>query len=324
MASGRSATTTTAGRTRSSDENGDSVEMTYDAAATSRPRRPAAAARVLHVVQVLPGNGHQPVRPAQRPADRGPGRPLGERDRQHLPDPVHVPLERPAGVETGRTAAPVVHTTPTGSRAGGRRRHRARRAADSTTTDAGGKVTGTRTSPTATWPRSPTPSGLVTEYTYDALGRKPPEKEISDSFPAAWSPRTPTTAWAGCDHHRPGDHQRGHGVKHQQRSPTNYDPDGNVMSVDGRHGRARATTRPGSPPRVRRLHGRAITVDPEGERDRRLRPVRQPHVHGGRPNGNRYDYAYTARNDLAEVRLRDWHSDPEGAPATGTGRATWC
>ena len=36
-------------------------------------------------------------------------------------------------------------------------------------------------------------------------------------------------------------------------------------------------------------------------------------------NGNRYDYAYTARNSVAEVRLRDWRSDPAGhrAPATG-------
>jgi YD repeat-containing protein len=37
------------------------------------------------------------------------------------------------------------------------------------------------------------------------------------------------------------------------------------------------------------------------------------------PCGNRYDYAYTARNAIAEVRLRNWHSDPAGAPATGTG-----
>ena len=27
-------------------------------------------------------------------------------------------------------------------------------------------------------------------------------------------------------------------------------------------------------------------------------------------NGNRYDYAYTARNMMAEVRLRDWTQDP--------------
>ena len=36
-------------------------------------------------------------------------------------------------------------------------------------------------------------------------------------------------------------------------------------------------------------------------------------------NGNRYDWAYTAQNKVAEVRLRDWRSDPEGAPGTGTG-----
>ncbi|MFC5748433.1 RHS repeat-associated core domain-containing protein [Actinomadura rugatobispora] len=32
---------------------------------------------------------------------------------------------------------------------------------------------------------------------------------------------------------------------------------------------------------------------------------------------NRYEYAYTSRNSLAEVRLRDFDGDPEGAPGTG-------
>src|SRR6185369_15259630 len=29
-------------------------------------------------------------------------------------------------------------------------------------------------------------------------------------------------------------------------------------------------------------------------------------------NGNHYEYAYTARNALAEVRLYDWKGDPDG------------
>ncbi|MEU4563631.1 RHS repeat-associated core domain-containing protein [Actinoplanes sp. NPDC023936] len=167
--------------------------------------------------------------------------------------------------------------------------------------------------------RVTTPSGLVTEYTYDAIGRRLTEKEVSDTYPAGL---TSTYAYDTNSKiksvTRPPVTDAVTGVRHQQQVVNEYDPDGNVTKVtvsDLLGGdTARVTTTEYDE------HGRpALVVDPEGGEitysyDRFGNKVSE--VDAG---GNRYDYAYTARNKTAEVRLRAWRSDPEGAPSPGTG-----
>ncbi|MFU8851227.1 LamG-like jellyroll fold domain-containing protein [Micromonospora sp. SL1-18] len=163
------------------------------------------------------------------------------------------------------------------------------------------------------------PSGLVTEYTYDTLGRRITEKVISDSYPAGV-----TTTITYDKHSRvatvtgPVTTDAVNDIQHQSRSTTEYDADGNPTKVtvsDLLGGDAdRVTTTEyddqGRPAKV---------VDAEGNEttygyDRFGNKTTMTDA-----NGNRYDWAYTAQNKVAEVRLRDWSSDAPGSPGTGTG-----
>ena len=167
--------------------------------------------------------------------------------------------------------------------------------------------------------RTTQPSGLVTEYTYDTLGRQVSAKEISDSFPngvlttqtydAMSRPFVETEA-ATTD--------AVSGVKHQRRTTTTYDRDSNVTKVEVADALGHDQTRVSTTDYDE--HNRpALVTDPEGNQTAYNYDVFGNRTSETDPNGNRYDYAYTARNDLAEVRLRDWHSDPAGTPAPATG-----
>ncbi|TVT48593.1 DNRLRE domain-containing protein, partial [Amycolatopsis rhizosphaerae] len=188
-----------------------------------------------------------------------------------------------------------------------------------TATDIRGKVTKYEYYANGDLARLTEPSGLVTEFTYDAIGRKISEKEISDSFPAGI---VTTYTYDGMSRPLtqtdPVTTNAVTGAKHQQRTANTYDADGNLTAA------TLSDVLGNDPARVTTTlydeHNHPILVtDPEGgER------VRNYDVFGNLtteidPGGNRYDLAYTARNSIAEVRLRDWHSDPDGAPATGTG-----
>lgn len=164
-----------------------------------------------------------------------------------------------------------------------------------------------------------TPSGLVTRYTYDPLGRKISETEVSDSFANGV-----TTTYTYDTHSRPRvvtgpvTTDAVTGTRHQQQVVNEYDIDGNATAITIRD------LLGGDPQRVTTTeydeYNRPVrVVDPEGGEtaygyDRFGNKVSELDA-----NGNRYDYAYTNQNKIAEVRLRAWHSDPEGAPATGTG-----
>ncbi|MFF5055016.1 LamG-like jellyroll fold domain-containing protein [Micromonospora sp. NPDC000663] len=163
------------------------------------------------------------------------------------------------------------------------------------------------------------PSGLVTEYTYDALGRRITEKVISDTYPAGV---TTTITYDG--HSRvatvtgPVTTDAVTGKQHQSRTVNEYDADGNPTKVTV------SDLLGGDPERVTSTEyddeGRPVrVVDPEGNEtsygyDRFGNKTTMTDA-----NGNRYDWAYTAQNKVAEVRLRDWRSDPAGTPGTGTG-----
>ncbi|WJK42519.1 RHS repeat-associated core domain-containing protein [Solwaraspora sp. WMMA2056] len=165
--------------------------------------------------------------------------------------------------------------------------------------------------------RTVDPAGLTTEYTYDPLGRLLTEKEISDSFPAGvvttytWDTHSRLKSETG-----PVTTDAVTGEQHQQHAVNDYDADGNLI----------ATT-------VYDLVGDEEPRTATTEYDEHNRPVRVVDAEGNEtslsydrfgnktsetdPNGNRYDYAYTNQNKLAEVRLRNWRSDPPGGPGTG-------
>jgi RHS repeat-associated protein len=165
------------------------------------------------------------------------------------------------------------------------------------------------------------PSGLVTEFSYDALGRTISKKETSDTFPAgltttytydALNRLTSTTEPATID--------AVSGVRHQRKTTLAYDADGNMTTVTV------ADLLGGDAPRTATYdyddHGRIEhATDPEGnesgfghDRFGNLTSLVDA-------NDNRYEYGYTARNMLAEVRLRDWDDDPDGTPDPAPGDA---
>ncbi len=162
------------------------------------------------------------------------------------------------------------------------------------------------------------PSGLRNEYTYDELGRRVQDKQISDTFPDGV-----ITKYTYDDLNRlvstesPVTTDQVNNVKHQGVSTNTYDVDGNVIKVEDKD---KLTDEP----------ARITTTD----FDEYNRPTRTVNAEGDEQtegydrfgnrtsvidgNGNRYEYAFTARNQLAEVRLYDWRGDPEDAPKTGT------
>ncbi|MFD0200882.1 MULTISPECIES: polymorphic toxin-type HINT domain-containing protein [Saccharothrix] len=165
--------------------------------------------------------------------------------------------------------------------------------------------------------RVTTPSGLITDHTYDALGRRVTEKVTSDAFPSGVITRYAyDTASRLTSTTEPPTTSAVDGTRHQRRTAYRYDVDGNQDRVEV------SDLLGGDPTRVTTTdyddHNRPNrVVDPEGgetsfDHDR----------FGNRTstvdaNGNRYDYAYTARNNVAEIRLRDWRGDPPGSPVTG-------
>jgi RHS repeat-associated protein len=162
-------------------------------------------------------------------------------------------------------------------------------------------------------------TGMVTEFGYDPVGRKITEKVISDAYPAGLvTTYTYDTNSRIATVTQPATTDAVTGTRHQRRVVNEYDPDGNVTKVtvsDLLGGdAARVTTTEYDE------HGRPqLVTDPESgqtgyDYDRFGNTTSMQDA-----NGNRYDYAYTARNAVAEVRLRGWRSDPPGSPATGTG-----
>ncbi|MFG2883521.1 LamG-like jellyroll fold domain-containing protein [Streptomyces sp. NPDC048297] len=153
------------------------------------------------------------------------------------------------------------------------------------------------------------PSGSVTKYTYDTLGRKLTETVVTDAQPAG---TTSTFTYDKLSRVRtltdPAATNAVTTGKHQRRTTTDYDADGNVVRTE-----------------VGDLVGgdaaRAMTFD----LDDHGRPERATDAEGNETtytydvfgnktsmvdaNGNHFDYVCTARNMMAETRLRDWDDD---------------
>jgi RHS repeat-associated protein len=165
------------------------------------------------------------------------------------------------------------------------------------------------------------PSGLVTTYTYDALGRTISETETSDAQPSGV---TTTYTYDALGHlssaTEPATTDAVTGARHQRKITLTYDVDGNMTST------RESDLLGGDAPRETTYtyddHNQVASVtDPEGNEtsydyDRFGNPTSVVDA-----NGNRYEYGYTARNMLAEVRLRDWDDDPDGTPDPAPGDA---
>ncbi|MFE1960115.1 polymorphic toxin-type HINT domain-containing protein [Streptomyces sp. NPDC059479] len=159
------------------------------------------------------------------------------------------------------------------------------------------------------------PSGMVTKFTYDALGRKLTETSVSDAQPAGvtttfsydkLSRLVSVTDPAATNAVAAAEHQPK--TQHQQKTLTTYDADGNVVRTE-----------------VSDLLGGDATRVMNFELDDRGRPEKVTDAEGGETsytydvfgnktsmvdaNGNQFEYTYTARNMPAESRLRDWEDD---------------
>jgi RHS repeat-associated protein len=161
------------------------------------------------------------------------------------------------------------------------------------------------------------PSGLITTFVYDAIGRKVSETEYSDSYPSGLTTSYTYDALSRLSTvTEPATTDAVTGTRHQARTTNEYDADGNLAKVTV------TDLLGGDPARVTTYeydeHNRVSReVDAEGNES-----TYDYDRFGNRTsmvdaNGNRYEYAYTARNQIAEVRLRDWASDPPGSPDPG-------
>lgn len=156
------------------------------------------------------------------------------------------------------------------------------------------------------------PTGLITRFTYDTLGRRVTTTQISDEHPAGI---TTTVTYDELSrptvHTAPETTNEVTGHASTLRTTTTYDPDGNPTSVEAVDLSGQADTRTAT--LLHDDHNRVARItDTEGGE------TSYGYDHFGNrtsmvdATGVGYDYAYTARNKLAEVRLRGWNSDPDG------------
>ncbi|WP_156213278.1 RHS repeat-associated core domain-containing protein [Lentzea aerocolonigenes] len=299
------------------NENGDSVALTYDGQGHAVSTRTCQSAGVCHTsYTTYPAAAPDPSDPRNDlPLETRDGRsasatdttfrtsytysPNGNLTSKTTPDGNVVRSTYTVGAESAVGGGVVPAGLPL------------------TSTDARGKVTRFSYYANGDLAKLTEPSGLVTSYTYDVLGRQVSETEVSDAFPAgltttlAYDAMSRLTNVTGSVTTNAVD-----GTRHQRRTVTTYDTDGNVTQVDdsdvlGGDGTRTVKTEydeSGRPTKV---------VDPEGNEtttgyDR----------HGNRTstvdaNGNRYDFAYTARNMIAEIRLRAYTGDTSGGLTDG-------
>ncbi|MEU7804519.1 LamG-like jellyroll fold domain-containing protein [Micromonospora arborensis] len=305
--------------TKVTDENGDSVSITYDDRGNVTSQQTCRTSTECHTsYTTYPTTITDPQDPRNNlPTATRDGRSASATDNTYRTSYTYHSSGQIASLTS--PGGNVVRTTYTsgGEAAVGGGSPPA--ALPATVTDARNKVTTYAYYANGDLARVTEPTGLVTEYGYDAIGRQVSVKAISDKYPSGvlvsrtFDPMSRQLTETG-----PVTTNAVSGVRHQQRTTNTYDADGNLITVELAdvlgNDQARVTKREYDE------HNRPVLItDPEGNEATYNYDAFGNKTSETDANGNRFDYAYTARNSLAEVRLRDWHSDPEGAPGTGTG-----
>jgi RHS repeat-associated protein len=159
--------------------------------------------------------------------------------------------------------------------------------------------------------------GLVTAYTYDALGRTSTTTQISNTFPNGVSTSYTYTPLSQLDTvTEPTIHNEVTAVSHTRQTSYTYDLNGNLSTTTV------ADTTGGDSARVTTYtydeHDRPIAItDPQGgvtgySYDGFGNTTRIIDA-----NGNEFDYTYTLQNEVATKTLRNWIGDPS-APSQAT------
>ena len=301
------------------DENGDTVTLGYDARGNITSQKTCRTATACHTTyQTYPTTITDEYDPRNfLPLESRDGRSASATDTTYRTSFSYHPTGQVLQ-ETAPDGSFVKHTYTNGAEAavnGGS----PPAALLASTMDARGKTTRYAYYNNGDLARVTAPNGLVTEHTYDNLGRRATTRAISDSFPAgvvttfthdARSRIKTTTGPLTTDAVT--------GEKHQLRTTNTFDADGNVTQVE------EADTQGNDPPRVTKYdydqHNRlSRETDAEGYETSYEHDAFGHRTSETDPNGNRFDFAYTSRGALAEVRLRDWRSDPTGVPAPANG-----
>ncbi|WP_170991221.1 DNRLRE domain-containing protein [Herbidospora galbida] len=154
------------------------------------------------------------------------------------------------------------------------------------------------------------PTGLVTTYTYDAIGRQTTQTEISDDFPSG---NTTTIAYDArgrvATRTEPAIENEITGVTHTGRTTYTYDPDGRPLTETA------SDLTGGDAPRQTTFayddYGRVeTTTDPEGGVREYAWNHRGAQVLATNEVGTRLAYTYTSRGQLATEVLKDWTGSP--------------
>jgi RHS repeat-associated protein len=156
------------------------------------------------------------------------------------------------------------------------------------------------------------PSGLVTSYTYDGLGRQTSEKQVSDAFPEGVTTtydydsasRLVTETGAGVKNEITG-------TTHAARITRSYDEDGNLLSEKTED------TIGGDTARSTLYHYNEQGLN-DSVTDAEQHSTLFEHDAFGRlsavtdPAGTHFTHTYTARGQHATTVLDDWTGDPSG------------
>ncbi|MFI5714075.1 LamG-like jellyroll fold domain-containing protein, partial [Kribbella sp. NPDC051620] len=159
------------------------------------------------------------------------------------------------------------------------------------------------------------PSGLVTKYTYDEIGRKKTETQVSDTYPSGvtttyeYDKMSRVTAITG-----PVTTDAVTGEQHQQKADLEYDDDGNVTKTTARD------LKTSDEPRVSTLeyddrNRVSHTTDADGKESQQGYDAAGNRTWSEDANGNRFEYKYSDLNMLTEVWDMNLPVDPNNPPA---------
>ncbi|WP_251066910.1 LamG-like jellyroll fold domain-containing protein [Streptomyces sp. ISL-36] len=160
--------------------------------------------------------------------------------------------------------------------------------------------------------KSTAPSGVVTTYTYDGIGRKLTETQISDATPAGVTTTYTYNAMSRIvSETGPGVKNEITGVTHTARISRTYDADGLLLTESTEDTTGGDTTRT----TTYRYNTRGLNdsvTDAAGNESTFDHDALGRVISATDPAGNVVTHTYTKRGQLAESVLKNWTGDPSG------------